>query len=181
MYTAYTVDRLSRLSAGTILGLTIHRTVQPSLLQTHVDSLFPRGVTEHGNGYFLNGKQSATAVSANIELLFEYVRRSHYPDAPSRFESVFACETVADAQHFRSAPGWGNPGAPIWEVEATTTGFRADMTCLALQGSILIASCVAHRYWNQQDNDFVSLGGPATPPFWELLLAPPVRVLGRVA
>jgi hypothetical protein len=180
MCTAYTVDRLARLAAGATLDRTIRRTIQPQCLQTHVDSLFPRGVTEHGNGYFLSGNQPATAVSANIELLFEYVRRSHYPGAPSRFDSVFACETLADAQLFRSAPGWGSTAAPIWELEAIATPFRADMTCLTLQGSILIASYVAHRYWNQQDNDFVSLGGASTSPFWELLLSPPVKVVRRV-
>jgi len=180
MYKAYTVDRLTRLSARATLDRTIHTTIQPPSLQAHIHSLFPLGVTEHGNGYLLNSKQSAIAVSANIELLFEYVRRSHYWSAPPRFESIFACETLADAQQFRSAPGWGNARAPIWEVETNAAPFRADMTCLTLRGSILLASYVAQRYWGHLDNDFASLGGPPTPPFWELLLPPPVKVIKRV-
>jgi hypothetical protein len=180
-YRAFTVDRAGTLTPGSVLDRTIHTDIRPTVLQDHVDELFSAGVTRHGNSYFLNGRQSATAVSPNIELLFEYVRRATYDTAPSRFDSVFAWETIQDAHRFQAAPGWGNVAASqIFEVEVDAEPFKADMTCLTLQGSILIASHVANRYWQQQQNDFHILGGPPTVPLWELLLQPPVRVLAQV-
>jgi hypothetical protein len=75
--TAYSVDRRDSLSVGLILDRVRHTDIRPTVLQEHADAMFPNGVTEHGNNYFLCGGQAATAVSANIEILFECVRRSH--------------------------------------------------------------------------------------------------------
>jgi hypothetical protein len=179
--TAYAVDRLGRLAEGLVLERVRHADLDPPLLQAHVDALFPAGVTEHGNGYFLNSRRSATDVSANLELVFEYVRRASFDHAPSRFEAAFGFETAAEAQAFRASPIYGHPTAAVWELETPHEPFRADMTCLTLRGSMLRASYVAERYWTQQDNGFQLLGEPPTPPVWEWLLRPPVTVVRRVA
>ena len=176
----FTVDRAATLAPGMMIEPLRHTDVQPQVLQDHVDALFPNGVTQHGNNYFLAGNQAATTVNPSIELLFEYVRRAAYPTAPSRFESVFACETLDDARAFRASPVWGNPAAAIFEVETESAAFRVDMTCLTLQGSILVASYLANRYWRQEPSELHLFGGPQTPPSWEVLLSPPVRVVGQV-
>jgi hypothetical protein len=178
--TAFTVDRAGTLVAGQTIDLVRHTDIDPSLLQAHVDAMFPNGVTQHGNAYFLEASAATTAVNPSIELLFDYVRRTSYPAAPSWFESVFGFDTSPEADAFRSAPGWGNPAARIFEVETDAPPFRADMTCLTLVGSILISSYVANRYWQQEAADLHLLGAAQAPPIWELLLTPPVRVLGAV-
>jgi len=138
-------------------------------LQAHVNHLFPRGVSSHGNSYFLNGSRRSDIASPLIELVFEYVRRGCFPDRPSRFECLFACESLEQASVFRERHGNGS----IWKVQCDNV-FRADMGLLALgQESILLTSYRAHRYWS-------GLAGYSAQPFWERLLVPPIRVLERV-
>jgi hypothetical protein len=178
---AFTVDRLQTLVAGQVIERTRHQDLDPPELQAHVDELFPEGVTQHGDHYFLQGSRLATLASPNIELIYEYVRRANFPGRPSRFEAAFGCEDQATAEAFRANPNWGAPGAPIWEVEVDEDPFRADMACLTLEGiSILVVSYAAHRYWSGLPN-VTTLRTTSISPSWELLLRPPVRVLRRVA
>jgi len=169
---AFTVDRAGALVPGVVLGRTRHRDIEPPELQDHVDELFPRGVTRHGNEYLLNGGKPAQDVSGNIELLFEYVRRARFPNAPSRFESIFGWEDPQAARDFGLR--CGQPNAAVWEVESTLGPFRADMRCLTLDGSVLGISYLAERYWSQLEAAQVG------QPEWELLLTPPVRVLRKI-
>lgn len=163
----YTLDRTGRLSEGMILGLVRHLDVQPDFLLKHVDEMFPEGVTEHGNSYFLRGSRPANSVESAIELLFEYVRRSHYPDRPSRFQSVFAFASVEETQTFRKKHG--KPTHVIWEVEATLS-FKGNMGLLTLASSLLTLSWRAHEYWRGQP-------GKGVPELWECLLVPPVTIV----
>jgi hypothetical protein len=180
-FTAFTVDRRQTLAPGMVLNLVRHTDVHPPVMQAHIDALMPDGVTRHGDQYLVSNSQALTT-SPNLELTFEYIRRAQFPTAPSRFQSVFACESRADAQTFGNAPAWGSPGSPIFEIEADYEPFRADMHCLTLEGSISMASYSAHRYWSGLPNDrHLSQGPQAVRPFWELLLRPPVRVLRRIA
>lgn len=168
MPTAFTVDRKGSLQVGAKLVRTRHTDIQPTSLQAHVDDLFPAGVTEHGNGYLLNAKQPAQDVSGAIELIFEYVRRARFPHAPSRFESIFAFESLPEARHFMRV--FGSETGMIWEVEFDTPVFRADMACLSVCGSVLETSWRADRYWSSLDN------GSGVASLWELLLEPPIHV-----
>ena len=141
-------------------------------MQQHVDVLFPHGVTQHGETYVLRGKKPANSVSAVIELLFEYVRRSHYHERPSRFESLFAWKTLEDAHWFAKKFTSSKSVKPpaIWEVEANSC-FTADMSLLTLDSSLLVLSYNAHRYWK---------GRPGPTPRWEVLLEPPVTVVRQM-
>jgi hypothetical protein len=164
-------------------------------LQAHTDFLFPSGVSDHGNHYFLNPQLSAnmggTAVDfvhacqsldqakagiievinngnmAALGLFFEYVRRACFVDKPSRFTSFFAWETVEQAKAFR-----GDNHMPIWEVECESY-FRADMSLLNLGDSILMLSYKVHRYW-------AGLSNINAVPCWEILLPLPVRGICRI-
>jgi hypothetical protein len=82
-------------------------------------------------------------------------------------QSVFALERVSEAQRLMAKVGNGT----IWEVEADAV-FRADMELLSLLDGMAALSFRAHHYWS---------GTTFMPqPLWELLLAPPVRVLRQV-
>lgn len=165
----YTVDRLQTLRSAQVLELTRFQDLQPPELQTHVDEMFPTGVSQHGDQYFLKNSSRANIASPAVELLFEYVRRSHFPDKPSRFQSWFGVESLDDAKAFRARFGAGT--GTIWRV-ASKEFLRANMNLLTSQQTTLAYSWFAHAYWRGES-------GPMNP-FWEFLLVPPVQVLGAV-
>lgn len=105
--------------------------------------------------------------SAIYEWVFELVRRSEFPDRPSRFQSFFGFETEEDAGAFRSNFG---PAAQILEIEYEG-GYRADMDLLSTQ-SFAHGLHQALTYWQ---------GDPGSDePTWELLMRPPVEITGIV-
>ncbi len=167
----FTVDRNRTLEEGKIINLVKYSDVGPQELQAHVDSLFPDGVTRHGEHYMLKGQTSAMDrnKSPTIELLFEYVRRSHFPSRPSRFQSIFAFENIDQAVSFRNK--YGKSDGLIWEVESDAA-FKADMLLLTLKDSLLRLSYNAHQYWRGMSS--------GNNPVWEYLMVPPVRVIRRI-
>jgi len=165
----FTVDRRRTLEQAQMINLVRYRDVRPPELQVHVDSLFPDGVTSHGDYYILGGKTHAIDVSPTIELLFEYVRRSHFLFRPSRFQSVFAFENIDQAVRFRNE--YGTTDSLIWEVESDVA-FKADMRLLTLQVSLLTLSYNAHRYWRGESSGNDSV--------FEYLMVPPVMVIRRI-
>jgi hypothetical protein len=177
-FTAYTVDRAGRLQTGMTLDRVRYADVQPPVLQQHVDTWYPNGVTQHGETYLLKPAH-ATLLDPVVELTCELVRQAEFTKAPARFESVFACASVDDARIFLAE--FGGPGARIFEVETDFEPFRADMRCLNIRSTILVTSYGARRYWSQEaTNIHLFPGGQPQNPFWELLLRPPVRVLSQI-
>lgn len=164
----YTIDRKGYLSAGQIIELTNYNDVDPPVLQDHVNSLFPAGVTSHGELYLLRGNTPANGVNAVIELLYEYVRRSNYLHRPSRFQSMFAVEDIQSAKLFRAR--YGNNLGAVWKVQCDNV-FKADMNYLHMNCSLLTLSYNAAQYWNGQQSP---------TPFWEYLMKPPIQVVERV-
>jgi hypothetical protein len=177
----YHLDRQNRLVEGQTLELIHYNNVSPSKLQNHVDSLFQRGVSNFGERYFLNPTSKPFGIDWDnrriieenaIEILFEYVRRSHFSTMPSRFESIFAFESVENANKFitKFVKNPSNRGT-LWEVEGNDY-VKLDMNFLSLGNSILCASYNAHKYWRGEES-----GSEQT---WEILLKPPVKVIQRV-
>jgi len=168
----YTVDREKRLTEGCIIQLVRYGDIEPPDLQKHVGTLFPNGLTSHGERYLLRSNLPPTAFTdSKLEILFEYVRRAEFPQCPSRYESFFAWEDLPSAARFRLR--YGDLNSLVWEIQADRA-FRADMNLLQSGESItsLVKSYFAHLYWQ---------GKPGfNEPFWECLLVPPVTVLRRV-
>jgi hypothetical protein len=101
-------------------------------------------------------------------MLAEYVRRAHYPRRPSRFQSWFGAESIADATSFRSEFAGG--AGSIWRVRPRDM-FRADMRLLTLVDSNLVRSWRVHQYWETLASE---------RPFWEVLLVPPIQIVELV-
>jgi hypothetical protein len=169
----YTVDRRGTLHEGLSLELTRYDDVEPTALQQHLDVLFPNGVASHGEINFVNAAAQFQVTDHLIELIWENVRRAHFPTAPSRFESAFAVDTLDEARAFRTAFD-PTEAAKIWLVETDSDGFRANMELLRAPGTALMTSYHSHCYWSQQSPDH------EVPVTWEVLLTPPIRVLGPV-
>ena len=164
----YTVDRKNTLSEGLEINLRKYDDVTPIELQKHVNEMFPDGVSCHGEFYFLKDQTRANATSPNIELLFEYVRRANFPDRPSRFQAVFGTEDIEHAKEFRKR--FGKSEDNIWKIESNNY-FRADMSFLTLNDTLLVYSYFANRYWSGESSDI---------PLWEVLLSPPIKILKKV-
>jgi len=167
------VDRLMKLHEGEIITLTKYDDIKPEELQMHVNFLFPDGISCHGKKYIWSENKylnNCTMVNSSelIEYLFEYVRKSYYPQRPSRFKSIFAFDNFEEAKNFRN--GYNNSIGNIWEVEANNF-FKADMNLLRLGNSLLEADYNANLYWK---------GETIENPVWEYLLVPPVKVIRKV-
>jgi hypothetical protein len=142
-------------------------------LRAHVAELFPDGLSLHGWQYMVERHDVIRPTDSNalfvnhnmvVELVFEYVRRAVFPSRRSRFQSFFAWESLEMARVFRKE------GQVLYRVESSST-FRADQSWLTLGVQNATASLSAHRYWS---------GAPSGTPRWEILLAPPVRVMEHI-
>jgi hypothetical protein len=164
----FTLDRVGQLDQGLILLLDKWDDIEPPTLQSHLNELSPEGVSRHGERHFVSSAVHAMQVDSNIELIFEYVRRSSFGDRPSRFQVVFGGrsrdEIVAFANEFASGVG------RIWQISGHE-GFRADMRYLTLGGTPLEISFAAHQYWR---------GAMSDDPLPESLLVPPVNAVAAV-
>lgn len=166
----YTVDRANTLAEGMICQLVRHIDVSPSFLANHVETLFPEGVSRHGEVHFLREDARALAINPMLELLFEHVRKGSFQTRPSRFQSMFAVDDLDLALEFREK--YSTYSAPIYRVSAEAT-FRGDMHLLNAGHSALVTSWLAFQYWNGE-------AGTAQP-FWEWILKHPVEIGERVA
>lgn len=168
----YHIDLLGTLIPGNTINLIRYKDVRPDFLQQHVDTLFPRGLSNHGETYFLKNQTTANGVNQVIELLFEYVRQSNYSRVQSRFQSLFAFGSIEEARIFREK--FCNNQGYICRLECEESqAFKADMNILTLRDTLLVLSYRAHRYWQ-------GLPDPSgAPPLWEYLLKPPVKVVSR--
>lgn len=166
----YTVDRKYTLCPGQVCGLTIYKDINPPALQFHVDTLFPDGVSAHGEMYFLKNEAHTSIVSPMLETFFEYVRRARFPHLPSRFQALFAVDSLAAANQFKA--DFGKASDPIYRVEADVA-IKADMRLLTAQ-TTLVTSYFGELYWSGMPH-------PEGNPFWELLLKCPVKICERAA
>jgi hypothetical protein len=162
------MDRIGNLREGDSIELLPRQIMHPTEFQPHYDMMVPNSVTEQGRRYFASGQRVLSRDrDATTELLFEYVRRAFFVDKPSRYCSVYCCETLADIGRFAKA--YHGHAAPVWEVEGEVV-HRGDMRLLTLGGSALVVSYNAHRYWSGQPYQDKN-------PLWEVLLKPPVRIV----
>ncbi|HCI5632896.1 TPA: DUF2441 domain-containing protein [Klebsiella variicola subsp. variicola] len=171
MTTYYTVDSGNYYSPG-MVAMPITPSIQPIELHNMVTSLFPRGVSKHGDGYFLSASAIAGQISYSIDWGLEFYRRAMHPNAPSRYECIFACESLNGAMAFRAK--YRNANVPIYEIEADDNLIhRGDMTLLNNSNSCLVYTYQIEHYWagttfNQQ-------------PFWEVLIPLPATIGSQVA
>jgi hypothetical protein len=143
----------------------------PTEIAATLLEFFPRGLSLHGERYFFERNQNAQGqfiIEHLIELVVELVRRSDFSDRPSRMESFFGCESMESALNFRNR--FGKPWQRIFRVE-TFASFRADMNLLSLGASNASAANLARKYWS---------GSSSESPFWEVLMASPIKVLDEV-
>jgi hypothetical protein len=179
----YTVDRRRAYVAGGVLGLMttdpfgrallpIEGVATSDDLGKRLHELFPVGLSMHGWEYltehrdFLNSQgRNYAHYETSLELIVEFVWRDRFPERPSRLQSYFSWDDLEAAKAFSSSDD------PIFRVEADSV-FRADQRWLVHGRQGIAAAFCASQYWS---------GNPSTTPRWEFALAPPVRIVERVA
>ncbi len=165
MYNFFHVDSGKSLKKGQKIKLTHYYGIENKELEEHVNLLFPKGFSRHGERYFVSSqirvefkesdlpsllennyiKTTSNSRNGIIEILFEYVRRSNFPDKPSRFQSLHAFKTIEDATKFRKE--YCESKGYVWEVKCDNA-FKVDMNLLNLEGSLLKLSYKIHKYWS---------------------------------
>jgi hypothetical protein len=171
----FSADRRGRYGAGPLVlskampqqehgFMTSHRNdfTADDILR-HMLDLFPEGLSYHGWDFAtrpssLPGVANGLDASSMVELTFEYVRRAHYPQRPSRMQSFFAFDDLERVQAFSRST--------VFEVRPTAF-FKADMAWLNAGNQFGVASFYAHEYWK---------GAASNEPDWEYLLVPPVEI-----
>lgn len=171
MTTYYTVDSGNYYSPG-MIATPITPSINPIALQDMVTSLFPRGVSKHGDDYFLSANALAGHINYSIDWGLEFYRRAMRANTPSRYECIFACESLEGALAFRLQ--YRSQNAPIYEVEADENlVHRGDMALLSNGNSCLVYTYQIEHYW---------AGTTFNPePFWEILIPLPATIGNQVA
>ncbi len=172
----FSVDRRGLYGAGPLVltknTYPIFRNIESTPLYTgdavdaHVEELFPEGLSIHGWLYATHSTQvgEGANISAALELVFEFVRRSSFPHMPSRMQCFFAFEELDRVVSFASQT---HTVFRVVELRPMDS-FRLDMNWLKLAPQTAGLSYFAHQYWS----------GAASPaPDWEYLLVPPVEVI----
>lgn len=180
----YSVDRHGTCAEGKECQLEPYedRTEPLQGIGEHIRAMCPEGYSVHGKRYYSHGGRNEPSCGsyrqdytcspyykdALLELLAELVRQAHYRDKPSRFQSMFAWDSLANAKTWQSNHA---PGSPIYELIPTQRVHRGDMALLTLGGTMARINMQLHLYW--QGNTLVSSDHS---PTWEYLLEHPVRV-----
>lgn len=144
-----------------------------TLAQWNIGDIIDPG--SHGRNWGIyrpNGPMPTPGDIASVmwEIALETARQAIDPGKPSRFDCVFAAETVDAATSFRDS---FRPTGSIVTVEfpLTMKVHRGDMAVMDTQQTAAYATYMAPaaiRYWRDKPTGFV-----------ELLIGGPVTVVGR--
>ncbi|ECG4947686.1 DUF2441 domain-containing protein [Salmonella enterica subsp. enterica serovar Llandoff] len=181
----YTVDLVKGLRPFCRIILGGYTPKQPEQA-AFLNNLFPAGLSRHGYNYLYNPgpmMNSSDGVSRSLGtgLIFELVRRSHFPEKPSRYQSLFACQYIDEVKQFRNqrADEDGDDekkAAPIYEVITSLDVHRGDMNLLDTECPVLELYRRAYLYWSGESFPLYE----GYEPFWEILIPLPVQIGARV-
>lgn len=149
----------------------------PGEFQERLRIDYPHGITKHGQTYLFsryplhkneNGAEFVV-YTPMIETTFEMVRQGYYSSEPSRFTSVFGVGTIDEA-HTLISTRFGGKGT-IFRVSCDRF-WKKDMNLVIGSGNFAGNMILARKYWE---------GKSSSNPFWEILMAPPVKVIEKVS
>ena len=143
---------------------------------------FPDGLSPHGLSMLLIHKSSEHDFQEPItEIIFELVRQTHFSSSPSRLCSMYASESIEQAElwyklwHKNFKGSKNQLPQSLWEIEFETNAKLYDANwlnhfpCESQNGFSYLAELEnAHHYWK---NDFTKI------PLPELLIPYPVKIV----
>lgn len=120
---AYHIDRIGNLEVGQTIDIKKFNDLQPAILNSFLNERYPKGLSRHGQKYFAAPPVDQDEIPIHFyELIFEYERQLNFPKMPSRLQSFFACETLADIDIWIDFLNLENPR--IVEVQYSTRNFK---------------------------------------------------------
>ena len=132
-----------------------------------IESLFEDGLTGHGITYVFNPSINSNIL---IEMFFEFHRRSEFPEANSRMQSVFGAETIPDLKDRAGMDSVDVGSGDVYLVETDDYSIH-DASLLNDFGSFIDSVIAAEKYWSGEGTD---------EPVWEVLMEPKVEVIEYV-
>lgn len=95
------MDRFNKLPLGEInLDMNCFGESNSGAIACYRD-FFPNGISMAGYAYLMpTHKDSVILFESIAETIFEYVRRIYFNEKPSRYQSIFACETMEDVKNW---------------------------------------------------------------------------------
>ncbi|TCC99543.1 hypothetical protein [Pedobacter hiemivivus] len=143
-------------------------------LQAHLETIYPDGLSYHGWKYLkerhtvgITGNYSHK-VSYLTEMNLEYVRQAFYPKLHSRYQSIFAVESIEEAKIFRDK--YGNPKAKIYAI-STEDFVKVDMNYIFLGTQNVAGSFFGHAYWQ---------GKSTNNPYFEYIVKLPATIIHEI-
>lgn len=175
----YSVDRRRLFRQGETLEL-IKQDLSKFPMTSQCEEQFSAGISPHGFTYFLGHgihfSNPTNRADAAIEYALELLRQQRYPEKPSRFTSMFGCETLDEAKHFRGASN-STLNTPIYEVHSDLICHKGDM-------NLFSPGCALHEfdrrlnaYW--QGKTYSLRDG--YEPFWEVVIPLPATISQMVS
>lgn len=173
---AYHIDRDNKLQEGQTI--THVKNIQSSFME---DKMFPDGISFHGVHY-LDEKHQNTGGNRPSYYIMEYelelIRKSYFPNLPSRFQSLFAVENLEEIKKW---DGIFSANCTIWEIEFDDSNYAKFDSNLLIPALNVNADNVSfspntsfyygYHYWN---------GSVTENPRIELLIKSPIKVIKRV-
>lgn len=167
----FTVDRAGKLFEGMVCELVDDAHIPNAELASHVKEMYPGGLSHHGLGYLLGINIDAPASDVDLEMLFDLVRRLRYPAAPSRYQCIFAVDSLDAAMRMAEKLNAQTPR--VFKLQSEKA-IQVDMRLLNSNNSPLAKYYLADLYWAGKT--------PADgAPMWEWLVPCPVVIGERVA
>lgn len=171
MMELFTVDRSGGLYEGMVCELVGDSEIKHADIAAHVKEMYPDGLSFHGLGYLLGTYRDSPVVDVELEMFFDLVRRLRYPDAPSRYQCIFAVDSLDAAM--RMAEKLNAQAPRVFKLQSEKA-IRVDMRLLRSDNLPLAKYYLADLYWAGKT--------PADgAPIWEWLVPCPVVIGTRVA
>lgn len=167
----YSLDRLCSFQSGMQIRLE-EATFPIVTMQSFIQERFQTGVSRHGRMLALDASARVfNNSSSQCEIVFELYRRAHHPDKPSRYLSMFGCETIKEAAYFRGFSRCGTE-VSIFEVNSGAGFHRADMNLLNSNCPPAEMEFRAELYWTGKTMNLHE----GYLPFWEILIPLPATI-----
>ncbi|WP_454740371.1 hypothetical protein [Cupriavidus necator] len=173
----YSVDRRGMCAPGRQLTLQPNAAANGNDILAHINDMHPNGFSAHGGQHFRDAHQwpleSPEYRSGILELLLEATRKAHYPSKPSRYQSMFAWDSLEVAAHFKASNG--HPSYGIYELLPQARVHRGDMSIYTFGPTFAGVDHRLHLYWQGK-----TLEIPGYEPRWEHVIELPLLVGNKV-